>query len=45
MVSQLQSITQRGVHTDPLTAQEREHWMLQHFSDLPFRAVDILGPQ
>ena len=29
-VSQPQSITQKGVHTDPLTTREREHWFLQH---------------
>ena len=30
--SQRQSITQKGVHTHPLTAWEREHWFLQHLS-------------
>ena len=30
--SQPQSITQKGVHTHPLTAREREHWFLQHLS-------------
>ena len=30
--SQPQSITQNGVHIDLLTAREREHWFLQHFS-------------
>ena len=31
-LGQRQSITQKGVHTHPLTAWEREHWFLQHFS-------------
>ena len=32
MFSQRQSITQKGVHTHLLTAREREHWLLRHFS-------------
>ena len=37
--SQPESITQKGVHIDPLTAREREHWILQHLShcELGFR--------
>ena len=31
-ISERQSITQKGVHTHPLTAREREHWVLQHLS-------------
>ena len=31
-ISRPQSITQKGVHTHPLTAREREHWFLQHLS-------------
>ena len=30
--SKPQGITQKGVHTHPLTAREREHWTLQHLS-------------
>ena len=30
--SQPQSITQKGVHAHLVTAQEREHWFLQHLS-------------
>ena len=41
-LSQPQSITENGVHTDLLTAWEREHWFLQHFQ--PFLAAG-LGPQ
>ena len=26
--------TQKGVHAHPLTAREREHWILQHVSHL-----------
>ena len=33
IISQRQSITQKGVHAHPLTAREREHWFLQHLSD------------
>ena len=33
--SQPQSITQKGVHAHPSTAQEREHWVLQHLNQLP----------
>ena len=32
LISQRQSITQKGVHAHPLTAREREHWFLQHVS-------------
>ena len=32
IISQRQSITQKGVHTHPLTAREREHWFLRHLS-------------
>ena len=31
-MSQTQSITQKGVHAPLLTARERLHWFLQHFS-------------
>ena len=30
--SQRLNITQKGVHTDLLTAREHKHWFLQHFS-------------
>ena len=30
MVSQPQSITQKGVHAHPLSGLERKHWFLQH---------------
>ena len=32
LVSQRQSIIQKGVHAHPLTARERENWFLQHLS-------------
>ena len=32
LLSQRQSITQKGVHARALTAREREHWFLQHLS-------------
>ena len=32
LVSQPQSITQKGVHTHPLTARERKHCFLQHLT-------------
>ena len=32
MISQPQSITQKGVHAHPLKAWEREHWCLKHLS-------------
>ena len=41
-ISQHQSITQKGVHTQPLTAREREHWFLQHLMS-HFIAVDFGG--
>ena len=38
MISQPQSITQKGVHAHLLTAREREHWFLQRLSH--FRAAN-----
>ena len=32
LISQRQSITQKGVHARSLTAREREHWFLRHLS-------------
>ena len=34
-------VSQKGVHTHPLTAREREHWFLQHVSH--FMAVNFGG--
>ena len=38
-VSQRQSITQKGVHTHPLTAREREHWFLQHLGAISWPRI------
>ena len=47
MISQPQSITQKGVHARPLTAREREHWFFaafEPFSSHEFRALIARTP-
>ena len=42
-VSQPQSITQKGVHTDLLRAREREQWFLQGFCHFWLRFLGVIS--